>query len=223
MLPGLEPPDGAVFLDVDGVLLDPWPRYLKLHEDLLAQLGGEGATGEDYMRLKQERATLADLTGLPSELNKEYLRRWNQLSEAPAYLALDLWMPQAATALRLLKARYTVVLTALRRKPEAFREQLKALDFPSVAQVLVAPPRARAVDTKTHMIQSSPHFSRNAVCVGDTEVDIRAGKELGLTTVAVRGGLRSDALLGQEAPDVVVDGAAELPAAMRALFAGGRP
>jgi phosphoglycolate phosphatase-like HAD superfamily hydrolase len=223
MLPGLEPPDGAVFLDVDGVLLDPWPRYLKLHEDLLSQLGGEGATGEDFVRLKRERATLADLTGLSPEAAREYQRRWNQLCEAPAYLALDRELPQAVTALRLLKARYTVVLTALRRKPAAFREQLKALDFPSVAQVLVAEPRARAVETKARMIQASPHFSRNAVCAGDTEVDIRAGKELGLTTIAVRGGLRSDALLAQESPDLAVDGVAQLPSALRALFAGGRP
>lgn len=223
MLPGLEPPDAAVFLDVDGVVLDPWPRYLKLHEDLLEQLGGEGPVGEDFMRLKRERAPLAELTGLPSAAAKEYLKRWKQLIEAPAYLALDRYLPQAATAVRLVAARYKVVLMALRRKPAALREQLKDMDFPSVAQVLAASPGARPVEAKTRMIQSSPLFSRNAVCVGDTEVDIRAGKELGLTTIAVRGGLRTDRLLAQESPDLAIDGIAELPAVLRALFAGGRP
>lgn len=218
-----EPEGAAVFLDVDGVLLDPWPRYLKLHEDIMLQLGGEPLDAEDFIRLKRERAPLSELTGLPPQAAREYLRRWNQLCEGPAYLALDVWLPQASTALRLLKARYTVVLVALRRKPAAFRAQLRALDFPAVAQVLAAAPRPPAELAKARLIQASPHFSRNAVLVGDTEVDVRAGKELGLTTVAVRGGLRSDALLARESPDLTLDSVAALPAALRALYAGGRP
>lgn len=215
--------DGAVFLDIDGVLLDPWPRFLKLHDDLLRDLGEGPADPEEFMRLKRERAPLTELTGLSRDASREYLRRWKLLAEAPAYLALDRWLPQGHTALSLLNARFTVVLAALRRKPAHLREQLKALQAPAVAQVLAAAPRAQPWETKARLIQSSPHFSRNAVVIGDTEVDIRAGKELGVTTIGVRGGLRSDELLARESPDLTLEGAAELPSALRALFAGGRP
>jgi phosphoglycolate phosphatase-like HAD superfamily hydrolase len=217
-------PLGPLFLDVDGVLLDPWPRYVRLHEDLLGQLGAESLGAEAFVEAKRARASVEELTGLPPALAREYQRRWNQLCEAPAYLELDRWLPQASTALRLLNARYAVVLVALRRKPDAFRAELKALGFPAVAQTLVASPAgARAWQTKERLLRSSPLFTRTGVMIGDTEVDVRAGKALGLTTVAVRGGLRSDALLARESPDLTLDGVAELPAALRSLFAGGRP
>jgi phosphoglycolate phosphatase len=219
----MDRPADAVFLDLDGVVLDPWPRYHRVHEDIMTDLGAAALSLPEFMRLKRERASLLDLTSLPAPAAKEYQRRWNQLIEAPAYLALDQYLPQAALAVRLLSARYHLVLLCLRRKGAALREQLKALDFPLVDQVLCASPRAAADEVKARMMQSSPYFSRNSVVVGDTEADIRAGRSLGMTTVAVRGGLRSDALLARESPNVTIDGIGELPVALKALFIGGRP
>ena len=44
-----------------------------------------------------------------------------------------------------------------------------------------------------------------AVFIGDTEVDIQSGHELGVRTVATRTGIRSDAKLSTLGADVVID------------------
>jgi phosphoglycolate phosphatase len=215
--------ESAVFLDLDGVVLDVSLRYHAVHEEISRQLGGASRDLDDYWTLKRENASVEELTGLSSDGAREYKRRWSQLIEAPAFLELDRYLPQARTAVILLAASYSVVAVALRRKSDALREQLRALSFPKVAQICAAPPKGDAALSKARLIQGSPFFSKNAVLVGDTEADIRAGREVGLTTVAVRGGLGTDDVLANEDPDLLLDGIAELPAALKRLFVGGRP
>ena len=213
----------AVFLDLDGVILDVSKRYYALHCDIVGQIGGDELDFERYWELKREQASVESITGLSREQGKEYRQRWNQLIEAPAYLEHDRYLPQARTALALLGSRYDVVIVTLRRKGAALRKQLKDIELPKVAQVLSAAPRGDSALTKAGLIQGSPHFDRSAVIVGDTEVDIRAGKELGLTTVGVLSGLRSASQLARESPDLLLEGIGELPAELRKLYAGGRP
>lgn len=220
---GFPPPQSAVFLDLDGVVIDVTKRYFKLHGDIVAAIGGRSVEEETYWELKRAAASIEEIGGLSKEQGKEYRKRWNLLIESPAYLEFDDYLPQAPLAIKLLTSAYHVVVVSLRRKSAALRAQLKALSFPAVSQVLVATLRGEASDAKARLIQGSPYYTRNAVIVGDTEVDVRAGKLLGLTTVAVIGGLRSPEYLARESPDVTIKGIRELPAALRQLFAGGRP
>ncbi len=213
----------TLFLDLDGVVLDVSRRYYAVHCDILSQLGGVPDDLERFWSLKRECASTEEVTGLDQAAAREYRKRWIQLIEGPAYLAMDQYLPQARTALMILGRDYDIVIVSLRHKSAALRKELADLSFPKVAQILSAPAKGDPAQAKARLIQGSPHFSRNAVIAGDTEVDIRAGKELGITTVAVRGGLRTDALIGREAPDVVIDGIAELPGTLRELFRGGRP
>jgi len=213
----------TLFLDLDGVVLDVSQRYYAVHCDIVAQLGGTPLDFEEFWRLKREMASTEELTGLEPDAAREYRKRWGQLIEGPAYLAMDRYLPQARTALLLLGRDYDVVLVSLRHKAAALRKELEELSLPRVSQVLSAAAKGDPALAKARLMQGSPRFSRNAVVAGDTEVDIQAGKELGLTTIAVRGGLRSDALLSREPADVTIDGIAQLPGVLRELFRGGRP
>jgi phosphoglycolate phosphatase len=47
--------------------------------------------------------------------------------------------------------------------------------------------------------------------VGDTEIDIRTGKALGLKTVALLSGIRSHERLAEEHPDCIVEDINALP------------
>lgn len=216
-------PEAALFLDLDGVLLDVSARYYKVHADICAELGTDPGTFEGFWEGKRRRASVEELSGLPRAAALEYRKRWTLLIESPDYLPLDVWLPQARTALLLLNRAYTVVVVTLRRRKDALRAQLKELSFPKVAQVLSAAPKTRPWDTKAGLIRSSPHFTGNDVVVGDTEVDIRAGRELGATTVGVLSGLRAKPLLAEESPDLMIESVAELPRMARGLFEGGRP
>jgi phosphoglycolate phosphatase len=62
-----------------------------------------------------------------------------------------------------------------------------------------------ASSVKAGLLRESGWLRPGALIVGDTEVDIRAGKAVGIKTVAVTSGIRSRAALEAEGPDVIVD------------------
>ncbi len=208
----------TVFLDLDGVVLDVSRRYYRLHGDIVTAIGGRPIQERAFWKLKRSRASVEEIAGVSKEGAREYRKRWSLLVESLAYLELDDYLPQAAQTVRLLASRFTVVVVSLRRKPTALSTQLEALSFPAVAQVRSEAPGPDAPDTKARLIHTSPHFSARAVVVGDTEVDIRAGKSLELTTVAVLSGLRSPELLAAESPDLTIEGIGELPSRLGKLY-----
>ena len=211
-------PEVSVFLDLDGTLLDVSRRYYAVHQEIVSQIGGEVRDAATFWRLKQEATSIEKLTGLVSSDARQYHRRWKLLIEAPSYLELDEWLPEAGVTLRSLAAHYNVVIVTLRGKANALHSQLRTLRCPDVAQVLSAPAGADPAAAKAHLIQSSPYYTKPAVIAGDTEVDIRAGKALGLTTIAVLSGIRSGVRLATESPDFTIGTIRELPDTLLHLF-----
>ncbi|MGH2731399.1 MAG: HAD family hydrolase [Actinomycetota bacterium] len=208
----------TVFLDLDGVVLDVSKRYYRLHGDIVTAIGGRLIEERAFWRLKRSRASIEEIAGVSKESAGQYRKRWSLLVESPAYLALDSYLPRAARTVELLASRFTVVVVSLRRKPAVLSAQLEALSFPAAARVRSAPPGRDAPAAKARLIRTSPHWRPDAVVVGDTEVDIRAGKSLGLTTVAVLSGLRSSELLAAESPDFTLKGIGELPSTLREIY-----
>jgi phosphoglycolate phosphatase-like HAD superfamily hydrolase len=207
----------SVFLDLDGTLLDVSRRHHAVHREIVAEIGGEARDLQTFWQLKQDATPIAELTGLGPADVRRYQERWQLLIEQPCYLGLDTWLPEARQTLGSLTGEYTVVITTLRQHDEALRDELRLLECPPVAQLLSAPAGDDAVRTKTRLIRSCRHYTREAVVAGDTEVDIRAGKVLGLLTVAVANGLRSHQCLVCEAPDCAIARIDELPQALRSL------
>ncbi len=154
--------------------------------------------------------------------NREYRERWTRLIEAPDYLDLDQPMPQAALALRLISNERPVVVVALRRRKGSAKRQLTALSLPRPVQVLEGRPQDPLWRTKVRLIENSPYFDRQAIIVCASESGLRAGKELGLATIALEGPLIDSAALQRQAPDLFISGASELPGAIRKLTAGRR-
>jgi phosphoglycolate phosphatase-like HAD superfamily hydrolase len=73
-------------------------------------------------------------------------------------------------------------------------------------EILTAEPRGGASwRAKVDLIEASRRARPGLTILGDTEVDIRAGKALGMWTVAVTSGIRSRASLEAEHPDQIVD------------------
>jgi phosphoglycolate phosphatase-like HAD superfamily hydrolase len=85
--------------------------------------------------------------------------------------------------------------------------QLDALELrPFFEAVLVGSPLSGVASAvKAGLLRQSRWLRPGALIVGDTEVDIRAGKAVGIKTVAVLSGIRSRAALEAEAPDAIVD------------------
>src|SRR5262249_38918834 len=212
-MPSLCPPDAPLFLDLDGVLLDVWERHYRLHTALVRACGAAPVDRQTYRERRRERRPLVELV-LDRTVDEAASRRaWLERVEAPEYLMYDAVFAGATECLRALGSRHPLLLATLRRRPDGLLAQLDAVGLRGFfADVLVAEPSADVNDAerKRRLIASSARLRRDAVVVGDTEADVRAGTALGLATVAVLSGLRSRTLLAAEGPSAIVNSVASL-------------
>lgn len=214
-MPSLLPPEAPLFLDLDGVLLDVRERHYRVHCDVLAPMGGVRGDPDAFWRLKRAHRPLVELlaaTAASPPDEASYRREFLARIEAPEYLAHDRLAPGARERLAALASGHSLALVTLRRHRERLLAQLEALTLASLFAAVHSAPGSGDGDweIKRGLIAESPLFRRDGVVVGDTEADVRAGKALGLRTVAVLTGLRNRELLAAEAPDALLDSIADL-------------
>jgi phosphoglycolate phosphatase-like HAD superfamily hydrolase len=208
-----------IFFDLDGPLLDVSQRYQTLHRDLLYGLGVAPSAPKIYWERKRQRcpeAAILDELGVP-ELEPLYSRQRLELIESDSYLAHDRLWPWTSAVLTALSARYALILVTVRSNREALERQLSRLNLRGFFKDLLTEPAADPVDVqKSRLVRHylSQHHrlpTYDSWIVGDTEADIGAGRLLGLTTVAVRCGIRDDEHLGRINPTYLVDDIRALP------------
>jgi phosphoglycolate phosphatase-like HAD superfamily hydrolase len=181
----------TIFFDLDGPILDVSERYFRVHRDIVEQLGGERIDKRKYWHLKRDRQSLSallDWTGI-TKSEETYRAQWLHKIELMKYLQYDTVIHGSKEQLKSLRQRHTLILVTLRQHRDHLDIQLKRFLL-------------RSLFTS---------FTRDALVVGDTEVDIRAGRELGLMTVAVQNGIRNRERLAEEHPDFIIEDINALP------------
>ncbi|HEX3555893.1 MAG TPA: HAD family hydrolase [Thermoanaerobaculia bacterium] len=200
---------GAVFLDLDGPLLDVSERYHRLHSDLVSQHGGRPLDRATYWRAKRERVPEAEIlapTGLSPEAVAAVEAARGRGIESPEYLILDRPWPWTLPTLAALAGLAPLVLVTLRRHPDRLLRQLGELDLHRYFDRVVSGPGDGTLEAKAWLLRSAGiPIPPESVLVGDTEIDIASGRALHLKTIAVRSGIRGDAHLARCAPDLLVD------------------
>jgi phosphoglycolate phosphatase-like HAD superfamily hydrolase len=199
-----------LFLDLDGVILDVSKRHYQVHRSLLAPHGEPAIDGGEFWRMKRRRRPLHEIlaagaVGGPDE--DAYRRGWLELIESPDFLGLDTPIEGAAEALEALRLRQPLILVTLRRQPDLLLGQLDALGLRGYFDEIRAarPQGDESWRAKASLIEAGGRPHPGLTILGDTEVDIRAGKALLLRTVAVTSGIRDRALLEAERPDLIID------------------
>jgi phosphoglycolate phosphatase len=125
-------------------------------------------------------------------------------------------------ALQEASRRKTLVLITLRRSRSALDEQLGRLSLrASFAHVLSDSGDGDRAHAKARLFREACGPSRGWL-VGDTETDIRAGRELGLRTAGVTFGIRTAELVRAERPDLVLESPEELVGFL-SRFESGKP
>jgi phosphoglycolate phosphatase len=203
------------FLDLDGPLLDVSERYFRVHVDILSRFGVKYADKPTFWNCKRDRRGLSSLLAESGvSLDEDaYSRFWLETIESDEYLVYDRILDGVGALLEDLGRDHSLVLVTLRRRGGAVQDQIRKLGlrrFFSV--VLTAPPTPQdSWRVKRSLIESSGLVNASSWVVGDTEVDVLAGKSLGLTTVAVLSGIRNERCLRQLAPDFILSSITELP------------
>ena len=201
----------SLFLDLDGPILDVSERYFRVHQYILKELGSRclAPSKSSYWNMKRDRQPLsAILEKLSQPLvdQEAFSRLWLAKIEAPEYLILDQVIPGAKEQLLELEHLFTLVLVTLRQNRNAVHKQLRNLGLQALLTKVLcqAPAQDRSWEVKRDLIAESGLISNAAWIVGDTEVDIRAGKALGMGTVAVLSGIRNLKNVKAMSPDLIV-------------------
>lgn len=207
----------TLFLDLDGPILDVRQRYYAVHRALLGEEPAARLDLETFWHLKRSRASHAvvlERCGVDPAAVGAYSKGWKERIESAEFLPLDQVFEGVDGLLRNWMTHHALVVVTLRQRPELVRGQLLALGILGCFRdVLTADPTAgHGWEAKARLIREHPLYEPSACVIGDTEMDIRAGKLTGLRTAGVLSGIRSRELLAAEKPDVILEG---LPDAAR--------
>ncbi|MDP3900876.1 MAG: HAD hydrolase-like protein [bacterium] len=187
-----------LFLDFDGTLLDVFDRCWAVHSAAVRSFGKQPILKEHYKRLRrkgfyEKKIYEERYSAVPPEVLSAY-EVWKSNIEKPRYLSLDKLHEGAKLALRKLASRYTLILVSARRDRGAALAQVERLGIISFFEAFRFPGGTRDPWKNKYRVMKG-YAGEVAGIIGDTEVDILAGKECGVRTFAVANGLRTSIYL----------------------------
>jgi phosphoglycolate phosphatase len=207
--------DKRVLIDLDGPILDVRPRYIRAHEDVIRSFGGTPLSMDEYWSLKRNRVgetTIFERCGLDRATASRATQQRLQLIETKEYVQHDDVWPWAAEALSALRLVGAIMVVTQRHHESLVRWQLERFALGDSIDALLC---GRGDDTLTakarHIREAGVMVPAGSVLIGDTEVDVCSGKELGCVTVALGSGIRTREHLLAYDPDVFVDTLADVP------------
>jgi phosphoglycolate phosphatase-like HAD superfamily hydrolase len=196
-----------IFIDLDGPILDVTRRYYLIYSDLLKKADFLPFDQDSYWSLKRLSINESAIVqrNMPLAGVTEYLDQRGCLVEDPAYLVYDKLHTGALDTINAWASDYELNLVTLRRNRAALMSQLDLLGLRGkFDRVFCAQGVEPGWQTKCEWIRASRTKPGGAVIIGDTEVDVLAGRAAGIYTVALSCGIRSRQLLEQLSPDALL-------------------
>lgn len=211
-------PRQLICLDLDGPVLDVSERYYRVYCDTLKQLGIAPVSEKLYWNQKREKISEPEILAASGVGDRELVRAYLDLRaeriESSEYLAFDRMWPDTLDTLKGLHSRGELALVTMRNAVHLLNRQLERLHLLSAFDSVLAAPREKEgtsrAERKAQMVRA--RYGKDRIrgwFVGDTETDIKAGRLLGIGTVAITFGIRSAEHLEAVSPDVMIHSPAE--------------
>ena len=201
-----------IFFDLDGTFLNVAPRHYLVYCSTLEQFGGKALGANEYWSLKRRKVNwdyILEKSGVDKSQKSAFLEVFITKIESTEYLKGDELFPFSMHILNLF-SHYELYLVSLRRNEQNLLSELQRLGIKDrFKRVLTGHSETDGFDKKIELI-SEVLGSESGTIIGDTEADIVAGKELGLTTVAVESGIRDGEFLEELKPDFLLKDISEL-------------
>lgn len=207
----------TIILDLDGPLLDGINRHYRCYSQILNRHGFIPIARERYWRLKRQRYPQPSIAALSNahSLTGSFRQEWLELIESQEMLSHDQLQPGVLNVLREWQASGIRLILATMRNHR--RNTIHQLEVTGLFNYLddVCITGAHEFGVKAAAVSRRITANCSAVWVGDTEVDIRAARELGIPSFAVTCGLRDEALLAKEKPDALLSDICEVASRIR--------
>lgn len=209
----------TVFCDFDGPIVNVSARYYSTYrlalaetQTLLEQQGSDirfcPLSADQFWQMKQERVPdveIAMRSGLSLSQTELFLQRVNYLVNQPALLHQDSLQEGVAHALLQLRDRGLRVVLVTLRCQEQVTELLESYELSDIFDGIYGTQDCQIAyqnqaELKTQLLREAiateTHLGHSPLCmIGDTEADILAGQQVGIPTLALTCGIRSDRYL----------------------------
>ena len=200
-----------VFFDFDGPILDCSVKYHNLYSELMKDEGLDVLSLEEYWEKKRDRwseQSIVELTA-PHGFFESYQKKRISLIEDVSRVGDDIMWPHVPTMLKHISQNHQLFLVTLRNRRETLMKQLESLGIKEhFLQVLNKDNNEGTYRTKVELIK--PHLSQPSLIIGDTEVDVKAGQQLGMKTLAVSCGIRNEKHLSELQPDAILSSSSQI-------------
>jgi len=201
----------AILVDLDGTIVDCRERHYACYADLARESGISAVALDDYWNMKRARRSWREILGKSATQadDRQFASRFMDRIESPKYLAFDQPFPFAHAAIAGLRSLADcMLLVTMRRSVEGVASQLRQWDLLQQFDQVLA--RGTSEVTKGSLARGAFRATaKRVVCVGDTEEDIAAAREVGALACAVCSGLRDRSWLEAQLPDLIAEDLSE--------------
>lgn len=189
-----------IVLDFDGTLTDISKRHYKVFESVVQQLGGAPIKKDKYWAMKRENLPWSEILVESKLLTKDekfFLRDFTDLIEQPQMLEIDELLPGAKDTLESLSTDYELILVSLRRQHNNLINQLNKLGVTKYFTRILSghSDTTEGVLKKKASVLQDQGIANIACVVGDTEADVSTAAQLGVPSIAITTGIRSEKFL----------------------------
>jgi len=205
-----------IYFDLDGPLLDISERYYMVYKSICDRYGFCSLSKDKYWKLKKSKTPVEQilaLSGARIEVD-EYIKDRLQLIETKEFIQYDRLFTFTHKVLVELKQSCRLVLVTLRSNYENLMWELKKFEIDRYFdQIYSGNDHISDWRVKKELILKDPLLNSHvSLVVGDTEVDILAGKDLKMNqTIAVLSGIRNRESLATFKPDLIIQDISRLP------------
>lgn len=204
-----------IFFDLDGTLINIQKRHYFVYKTTIELLGGYPLSRQVYWNLKKSKSNIKNILSkskLGYDLVDRFKKEFFQKIETEANLKLDEVFPYTFLTLKALQAlNYKLFLISFRHLSDNSLQQVRNLNLDKFfTDIKFGQISNNGCLTKTHFIKALKS-AKGGYVVGDTEDDILAAEETGLTSIAVISGIRDLHQLKKYKPDYLIKNIEVIP------------
>lgn len=195
----------TIAFDLDGTLIDISERDFRIYADILTELGYKPIEKKQYWPLRREKTDIHSILALSAcTADKDvayFLDSRAKRMEESSYLSLDTLFDDVLPAFSKLKENYNLVILTRRLNKANTDQQYHCLGLEKYTELMIV-----SGDKKERM-QAIPDI---VAFVGDTENDILPANEIGVRSIAVTTGIRSEEKLRIYNPSVIINSISDI-------------
>ena len=205
----------GILFDLDGTILDTAPAYIETGKLTFQAMGQKTPPNSTLLQIPKRIEQRQPLNGIIKEDTQSFLKQYI----ATFYkIASDNTkpLPHAAEILQQLSKRAKLAVITMRFMPKELilcelAQHGLASYFTSIVTALDTPKPKPSPEALTKALTGMDVQVCDCVVVGDSVVDITAGKAAGARTIAVLTGMYTREELSEVQPDYIINDITELP------------